>query len=204
MPGSTSQVPLWCVGDLLGCTSSENIRQSLPMCSRYRFWRCQMAIFTAAPSFGSPTSGCMQHFLHALECFLSKFMPHAMRKFCLAGSRDPSCRPCTTSAHAFMQTIYVVSMQHVDDKLTCLLLLHVREMQFCVYSVYKHCSGAGQHKCWSEEASRRRCVLQFWAARSHFLCVLNEIFLLVCSFRLVLSNPGVGSGPAACAASEMG
>ena len=34
--------------------------------------------------------------------------------------------------------------------------------------------------------------------------LLNEIFLLVCSFRLVLSNPGVGGGPAACAAAEMG
>ena len=34
--------------------------------------------------------------------------------------------------------------------------------------------------------------------------LLNEIFLLVCSFRYVLSTPGVGGGPAACAAAEMG
>ena len=34
--------------------------------------------------------------------------------------------------------------------------------------------------------------------------LLNEIFLLVCSFRLVLSNPRVGIGPTACAAAEMG
>ena len=27
------------------------------MCFKYRIWRCRMAIFTAAPSFGPPTSG---------------------------------------------------------------------------------------------------------------------------------------------------
>ena len=34
--------------------------------------------------------------------------------------------------------------------------------------------------------------------------LLNEIFLLECPFKVVLSNPRVGSGPAACAAAEMG
>ena len=41
--------------------------------------------------------------LHALfsacrRMVLSIFMLHAMQKFCLAGSQDLSCRPCTTSA----------------------------------------------------------------------------------------------------------
>ena len=51
---STSQGPRWCVGDLLGSTSSENIRRSLPMCSKYRFFHPETPDFTAAPSLGSP------------------------------------------------------------------------------------------------------------------------------------------------------
>ena len=54
---STSEGPRWCVRDLLGSTSSENIRRSLPMCSKYRFCHPETPDFTAAPSLGSPTSG---------------------------------------------------------------------------------------------------------------------------------------------------
>ena len=54
---STSEGLRWCVRDLLGSTSSENIRRSLPMCSKYRFCHPETPDFTAAPSLGSLTSG---------------------------------------------------------------------------------------------------------------------------------------------------
>ena len=53
----TYEGPRRLILQLMRWGSWENIRRSLPMCSKYRFWRCQMAIFTAAPSLGSPTSG---------------------------------------------------------------------------------------------------------------------------------------------------
>ena len=70
--------------------------------------------------------------------------------------------------------------------------------------MYKHFSGADQHEVGRVDAFRRRGFQRFFTIQTHILCVLNEIFWIVCSFSLVLSSPGIGSGPAACTAAERG